>query len=85
MPAFGAIVTPVTRIPTEICNVAIFTPAIALIMVLPPPSPVTSPVELTVATEGLSEVHIIVLCVALLGDTVAVNEVVAPIARELIV
>src|SRR5262245_40381107 len=47
---------------------------------LPAATPVTKPLEFTVATLGLLEVQVTVLFVAFAGETVAVSVVVAPAA-----
>ena len=84
----GDTVTPVTVIGvgvgvgvvsfTVILQYAVFPPQLATIAVEPAFTPVTVPVELTVATEVSLLFHVTVLSVALLGVTVAVNVILSP-------
>ena len=64
---------------TRIADVPLFPPVLAEIVTLPAATPVTSPVEDTVATALLDDAHTIKPAL-LGGDTVAVSWTVAPTA-----
>jgi hypothetical protein len=79
----GDTLTPVTAtvpVVTVIADVAVFAPScvVTVMVALPKATPVTKPVELTVATDALLVLHVTFLFVAFEGATVAVNCVVAP-------
>ncbi len=79
----GVTVTPVTgtlAVVTVTVQVAVKPPSavFTVIVVVPAATPVTTPAELTVATEVLLLVHVTLLLVALAGDTVAVSVAVPP-------
>ena len=65
-------------------HVAVFEPScvVPVIVAEPAATPVTTPVEITVATDVLLELQLTVAFVALDGSTVAVNWVVAPTYTE---
>ena len=65
---------------TVTTQVAVYPPSavFTVIVAVPAATPVTTPDELTVATEVLLLVHVTLLLVALAGDTVAVSVVVEP-------
>ena len=77
----GAKVTPVTAITfTVTLAVAVIPPSLVVtdMTALPPPTPLTKPVSLTVATEVLLDLQTTLLSVAVAGATVAVSCCVAP-------
>ena len=77
-------VTPVTgTVETVITDVAAKPPScvVAVIAAVPAATAVTIPLESTVTTGGLSEVHLTVLSVAFIGNTVGINSFLLPIPK----
>jgi hypothetical protein len=74
------LVTAIGAAVTVMADVAVKLPycVVAVIVEVPTATALTNPLELTVATEVLPELHITVLSVAVVGATVAVNWLVAP-------
>ena len=70
---------------TVTSQVALFPPAIAVIVALPPPTAVTTPVDDTVTTFGLDVVQLILLLDASDGVMVAINEKVSPLFMDALV
>jgi hypothetical protein len=86
----GATLTPVTEtvvVLTVIADVAVNPPSVVLTVMVADPAttPVTNPLELTVATLVLLEVHVTLLFVAFDGATVAVNWTVPPTFMDALV